>query len=59
MAEAGFIPVLISAHAFAQREGSDGSDDELAIQTLRALANLCFDDGMGKHHDVSDAHAKV
>ncbi|KAJ3055918.1 Rap1 GTPase-GDP dissociation stimulator 1 [Rhizophlyctis rosea] len=43
IAEAGLIPVLITAHSCAQH-GSGSSEDELAIQTLRALANLCFDD---------------
>ncbi|KAJ3038533.1 Rap1 GTPase-GDP dissociation stimulator 1 [Rhizophlyctis rosea] len=44
IAQAGFLPILVTAHGLAEQRGAEGANNELAVQTLRALANLCFDD---------------
>lgn len=41
--ETGIIPSLVNVYKIGSENGD--LDDELKVQALRALANLCFDDG--------------
>lgn len=48
IAETGAIPVILKllSLARAQLQEKDQINDDLVIQCLRALANLCYDHGM-------------